>query len=101
MSDSATEAKAAAESAAEAARKFTAEAEKVLADIAKKAEAAVREAIVELRDRSRGYADAAGEQVETAQRYVVDRVQERPVSTTLTALGVGVLLGYLLAGKKR
>jgi len=32
---------------------------------------------------------------------VVDRVQERPVAATLTALGIGVVIGMLLAGRRR
>jgi ElaB/YqjD/DUF883 family membrane-anchored ribosome-binding protein len=86
---------------AEQAAHFAAEAEKTLAEVARKAEAAIREGLAELRERSRDYADLAGDQVETAQRYVVDRVQERPVAAALTALGVGVLIGYLLAGRKQ
>ena len=43
----------------------------------------------------------AGEQFDVAQKYVVDRVQERPVAATLTALGVGVLIGVLISGRRR
>ncbi len=78
-----------------------AETEQTLADLARRAEKAIQEGLAELRGRSRDYADVAGEQFETAQRYVVDRVQERPVAATLAALGVGILVGYLLAGRKQ
>jgi ElaB/YqjD/DUF883 family membrane-anchored ribosome-binding protein len=78
-----------------------AQTEKSLAEVAKRIDAAIREGMADLRERSREYADVAGEQFETAQRYVVDRVQERPVGATLAALGIGVLIGYLMAGRKR
>ena len=56
----------------------------------------------QLSDQGRDYADYAGEQLENARVYVVDRVQERPLTATLTALGVGFLIGMLLtAGGRR
>jgi ElaB/YqjD/DUF883 family membrane-anchored ribosome-binding protein len=67
----------------------------------RRAEAAIKEGLAELKERSRDYADVAGEHFETAQQYVTDRVQERPITATLAALGVGVLVGYLLAGRKQ
>ena len=47
------------------------------------------------------YADGAGEQFESAQKYVSERVQERPLTATMTALGVGVFIGLLLGGSRR
>jgi ElaB/YqjD/DUF883 family membrane-anchored ribosome-binding protein len=76
-------------------------AEQSLADLAKRAEQAIKEGMAELKDRSRDYADVAGEHFDTAQQYVADRVQERPITATLAALGVGVLVGFLLAGRKQ
>ena len=56
-------------------------------------------------DRWRGQAeevaDHAGENLENARVYVVERVQERPLTATLAALGVGFLLGALLSGSRR
>ena len=75
--------------------------EQSLAELAKRAEEAIKEGLAELKDRSRDYADVAGENFDTAQQYVADRVQERPITATLAALGVGVLVGYLLAGRKQ
>lgn len=86
---------------AKIAAEVAAETERSLAELAKRAEKAIKEGFADLKDRSRDYADVAGEQFDAAQRYVVDRVQERPVAATLAALGVGVLLGYLLAGRKQ
>jgi ElaB/YqjD/DUF883 family membrane-anchored ribosome-binding protein len=87
--------------AAKIAAQSAAETERSLADLAKRTEKAIAEGLAELRLRSRDYADVAGEQFDVAQKYVVDRVQERPVAATLAALGVGLVLGVLLAGGRR
>ena len=96
-----TAAKANADAVTKIAADVAAQTEKSLAELAKRAEAAIKEGLAELRERSRDYADVAGEHFETAQQYVTDRVQERPITATLAALGVGVLVGYLLAGRKQ
>jgi hypothetical protein len=51
-----------------------------------------------LRDRYRPYLDEAGDRWAVAERYLVDRVQKQPLTTTFAALGVGVLVGLILAG---
>ncbi len=51
--------------------------------------------------RGREYYDDAAERLDEAQRYVVERVQERPLQSTAVALGVGLVLGMLLAGRRR
>ena len=55
----------------------------------------------QIRDQARDYADQAGEQIDNARLYVVERVQERPVAATLAALGAGFVLGLLFAGGRR
>ncbi len=55
----------------------------------------------EARVKGREYYDDAAERFDEAQRYVVERVQERPLQSTAVALGVGVILGLLLAGRRR
>lgn len=55
----------------------------------------------QVREGGKDARDAAGEQLENARLYVVDRVQERPLTVTLAALGVGVLVGLLFAGSRR
>jgi ElaB/YqjD/DUF883 family membrane-anchored ribosome-binding protein len=90
-----------ADAAARMAADVVAETERSLADLARRAERAIQEGLAELKVRSRDYADVAGDQFETAQQYVTDRVQERPIASTLAALGVGVLIGLLLAGGRK
>ena len=95
------ETNAGADAASKIAADVVAQTEKSLTELARRAEQAIKDGLAELKDRSRDYADVAGEQFETAQQYVTDRVQERPITATLAALGVGVLVGYLLAGRKQ
>jgi ElaB/YqjD/DUF883 family membrane-anchored ribosome-binding protein len=54
-----------------------------------------------LRTQTRVYTDNAGQQVDEAQRYVLERVKERPLTATLTGLGVGLLLGLLLSSRSK
>lgn len=68
-----------------------------LADAKVKAGKAMHDGVETLRAQSRAYADTASQYYDDAQRYVVERVKERPVTATLAGLGVGVLLGLLLA----
>jgi ElaB/YqjD/DUF883 family membrane-anchored ribosome-binding protein len=77
-------------------------------ELARRAEEAVRARAEKLRDtadelrgRARDYYDDASEHLDTAQRYIVERVQERPVASTLAAVGVGVLIGLVLSGGRR
>lgn len=53
------------------------------------------------RERGRVYYDDAAERLEEYQRYVSERVQERPLQSTGIALGIGVVIGLLLAGRHR
>ncbi|HEY3694495.1 glycine zipper domain-containing protein [Phenylobacterium sp.] len=98
----AEETKSAARAATEAATKLSADAQRSFAEAAKKFEGVVQEGLEQLRAQTRAYADTAGEQLDEAQRYVVERVRERPLAATGAALGVGVLVGLLLAaGRNR
>jgi len=75
--------------------------ERRVRDFALRAEQAVRERAGEFRERAREYYDEASDQIETAQRFVTERVQEKPLVSTLTAVGIGVVIGMLLAGGRR
>lgn len=95
--DYADDAKAAVNSAADGATKFSAEAQRSFADAARRIEKAVTEGIEQLRAQTRAYSENAGEHIDQAQQYVTERVKERPLAATGAALGVGVLIGLLLA----
>lgn len=89
------------EAAANDAATLSAEAQRVLTDAALRIEAAVQEGLEQLRAQSRVYADAAGEQIEVASEYVSDQVRARPLAAAGLALGVGVVVGLLLAQQGR
>jgi ElaB/YqjD/DUF883 family membrane-anchored ribosome-binding protein len=75
--------------------------ERVLGEAARKAERVLKEGVETFRAQTRVYTDNAGQHVEDAQRYVMERVKERPLTATLTGLGVGLLLGLLLSNRSR
>jgi ElaB/YqjD/DUF883 family membrane-anchored ribosome-binding protein len=98
----AKDAKAAASSVAEAASEIASQAERTFADAAKRFEKIVSEGVEQIRAQSRTYADTTVEHLDEAQRYVVERVREKPLMAAGTALGVGLLIGLLLAsGRNR
>lgn len=72
--------------------------ERSFSEAARKFEKTVQDSLEQLRAQSRTYADTAGQQIDEAQRYVVERVRERPLAATGAAVGIGVLIGLLLAG---
>ena len=72
-----------------------------LPELARRAERAFQDNAGRLRNQSREAATAAGEQLDTARMYVIERVQERPFTTTVAALGAGFLIGLLFAGRRR
>jgi ElaB/YqjD/DUF883 family membrane-anchored ribosome-binding protein len=69
-------------------------------DAARRIEQAMREGLDQLRNRAEPYTESASQQIDEAQRYVVGRIKERPVIATLTGLGVGLLLGLLMAANR-
>jgi ElaB/YqjD/DUF883 family membrane-anchored ribosome-binding protein len=87
--------------AATKADKAILEAEKRLTALADRAEKTVQEGLETLRAQTRVYADNAGQSIDEAQRYLTEKVVERPLASTFTALGVGVLIGVLLSGGRR
>jgi ElaB/YqjD/DUF883 family membrane-anchored ribosome-binding protein len=55
----------------------------------------------QLRAQSRVYADLAGEQLDEAGRVASEQIRARPLAAAGAALGVGVLIGLLLASAAR
>lgn len=77
------------------------DAQRAITEAARRIEQAVQEGLEQLSAQSRVYADAAGQQLEEAGVYVSDQVRARPLAATGAALGVGVLIGLLLASGRR
>ncbi|RAK57710.1 glycine zipper domain-containing protein [Phenylobacterium deserti] len=92
---------AATGSANDSAARLSAEAQRTFAEVRTRIEQVAQDALEQIRAQSRTYADTAGQQLETAQTYVTERVRERPIAATGAALGVGVLIGLLLSSGRR
>ena len=105
--DEAAEAQAAAKNAArstlEAGQRSFADAlttaERSLNETGKRVEKVLREGVEALKVQTQSYRQNAGQQFDDAQQYVIERVKERPVTATLAGIGVGLLLGLLLASR--
>ena len=76
-------------------------AERTFSEAAKTAERTFREGVEALRSQTKVYGEEAGQRMDEAQRYVLERVKERPVTATLAGLGVGLLLGLLLSNRNK
>jgi hypothetical protein len=59
----------------------------------------VRDRVEDVRRQSRNYADAAGRQIDVAQRGVADTVREKPVTAGLALLGAVLLIGVAFAAR--
>jgi ElaB/YqjD/DUF883 family membrane-anchored ribosome-binding protein len=75
--------------------------ERRVRELARRAEEAVRDRAQVFRERAQDYYEDASEQFDAAQRFIVERVQERPLTATFAAVGVGLVLGLMLAGGRR
>jgi ElaB/YqjD/DUF883 family membrane-anchored ribosome-binding protein len=89
-----------ANAANDTAAKIAADAQKAITDAAKRIEATVQQGLEQLRAQSRVYADVAGEQVDEAARVASEQIRARPLAATGAALGIGVLIGMLLASRR-
>ena len=90
-----------ADTATATAAKISADAQKTVAEAAKRIEAAVQQGLEQMRTQSRVYADVAGEQLDEASRLASEQIRARPLAATGLALGVGVLIGLLLSAGRR
>ena len=75
--------------------------EKNVHELTQRADKVVQEGLERLRVQGRVYAEEAERRLEDTQKYVVERVHERPLTITFAALGVGLLLGLLMGGGRR
>jgi ElaB/YqjD/DUF883 family membrane-anchored ribosome-binding protein len=90
----------AAEVANDTAARISADAQKAIAEAVKRIEGAVQQGLEQLRAQSRVYADVAGEQLDEATRLASEQIRARPLAATGAALGIGVLIGMLLASRR-
>ena len=74
-------------------------AERNIREAAKRVEKLVREGVETVRVQSAPYRENASQHIDEASKYLSDRVRERPLTATLAGLGVGLLLGLLLANR--
>lgn len=72
-----------------------------LTEKAKAAQEALKGHADALMERTKDYRENAGQQLNDAQEYLVERIKERPVTAAFTGLGVGLILGLLLANRSR
>ena len=79
-----------------AASASTAKFEEALEELKERASKVADETIRTIRSRAQPYVSDAGEHLAEAERYIVERVQKQPLTTTLAILGVGVLVGLML-----
>jgi ElaB/YqjD/DUF883 family membrane-anchored ribosome-binding protein len=75
--------------------------DELLPELARRAERAFNENVDRLRTQSREATELANQQLEQARTYVIERVNEKPFTTTLAVLGAGFLIGLLFAGRRR
>lgn len=73
----------------------------VFSDLSGKLEKALQEGLQALRTEVKPMAATAEEGLETAQKFVVEQVRAKPLTSAVAALGVGVLVGLLLSGRRR
>jgi ElaB/YqjD/DUF883 family membrane-anchored ribosome-binding protein len=76
-------------------------AERKIAEAARRAERVLRDGVENLRAHGREYGETATQSLDEAQRYVIERVKERPLTATFAGLGVGLLIGLLLSTRSK
>ena len=67
-----------------------------VSDFAQNAQRLAGERLAQVRDQARTYGEGALEQYGQARTHVVERIQDKPVTSVLAVLGVGVVLGVLI-----
>jgi ElaB/YqjD/DUF883 family membrane-anchored ribosome-binding protein len=78
-----------------------ASAQQAIADSARAAERALRDSAEKLRAQTAPLRESAARQADEAQRYVIGRVRERPVTAAMAGLGAGLILGLLLSNRRK
>ena len=89
------------EDAIQSATGSSAKMDQALEEFRERAGKVAQETLNTLKSRAEPYVSDAGERLAVAERYIVERVQKQPLTTTLAVLGVGVLVGLVLASGGR
>lgn len=76
-------------------------AERAISEAVRNSERTLKDSLDGLRARAHDYGEEAGDNFGDAQDYVIQRVKERPVTATLTGLGLGLLIGLLIANRPK
>ena len=69
--------------------------------LAQEAQRAFADGVDQIRNQAGDAADSASEQLDSARLYLVERVQEHPLTVTVAALAAGFVLGLLFVGGRR
>ena len=93
-----TDAQPALDEIQSAASASTAKLDQAVGELKERAGRVARDTLQSLRTHATPYVDDAGEHLQTAERFIVERVQKQPLTTTLAALGVGLLIGLIIGG---
>jgi ElaB/YqjD/DUF883 family membrane-anchored ribosome-binding protein len=88
-----------AEQAQRALKESLAVAERGLIDAARVAERVIKESVDVIRSQAKACSGPASETVDDAQRYLVERIKERPVTATFAGLGIGLILGLMMSSR--
>ena len=86
--------------AVETVQRISADAQKAITEATRRIEAAVSKGLEQVRSQSKVYAEVAGDQLDETARLASDQIRARPLVTTGAALGIGVLIGLLLAPRR-
>lgn len=78
-----------------------ARAEATISEAVKAIENVVREGLEKLKSQTGAYTENPSQHLDEAQRYLSERVKERPLTATFAGLGVGLLLGLLISNRSR
>lgn len=82
------------------ARNTLEEGKRAIPELKQTAQRTISDQVDRLGGQARDAASAAGDQFNTAREYIIEQVQERPLSATLAALGAGFVLGLLFASRR-
>ena len=81
-----------------AANASTAKFDAAINEFRERANRVAQDTLDSLRTHAKPYLAEGADRYADAERYMVERVQKQPLTTTLAVLGVGIVLGLVIAG---